>query len=226
MPFSGQAQMAGKMQFTDRSDGGVNIQFKNGCFIWYNQYASRGGNTGGCTDQQFFRADEAANSRLNGNAGGASSGSGNSVSEGQMQKFCQGEASAELGVNPRDISTRPVEKTNSGRFIVWGQSPPYGSNVTTFACGFDSRGRFQKVEVKSRPNDGWNPSNGNSGNTRLPGAAESRCREVFGASSDITEVSPLRPGYWEVILQARSGRRMAACTVASNGDIQNWVELN
>ena len=92
MPVSGQAQMAGKMQFTDRSDGGLNIQFKNGCFIWYDQYASRGGSTGGCTDQQFFRADEAANSRLNG--AGTSSGSGNSVPEGQMQKYCQGEASA------------------------------------------------------------------------------------------------------------------------------------
>lgn len=308
-PLSGWAQMAGNMQYTERSDGGVDISFGNGCYLWYNRYARRGGSSGGCTERQYARADEAAKSYLN--ISGTDDGAGSVAPEDQMQKYCQGEASAELGVNPRDISTRPPERSKSGRFIVWGQSPPYGSNVTTFVCGFDDRGRFQKVEIKSQPNNtggssssdsisvaqmpkycqgeasatlgtrpayistqravdgtngyvvygqsppeggpnttafecnfdwngvfrgvvvtsrpgsGWNtPGNASPDNGQLPRTAENRCREVFGVQANITEVSPLRPGFWEVILESRSGPRMAACTVSNRGDIQNWVEMN
>jgi hypothetical protein len=48
-----------------------------------------------------------------------------------MSDFCTGEAAAELGTRPRNITTLPVEKSG-GKYIAYGQSPAEGQDVTTF----------------------------------------------------------------------------------------------
>ena len=146
---------------------------------------------------------------------------GDSVPQSQMQKYCQGEASAKLDVRPNYISTLPVERSGD-QYVVYGQSPTSGSNVTLFECTFNKHGVFRGVEVTQWANQGGN----NSSSNELPSQARRKCLESFGGSAKITTVTPLRPGYWEVILQNNAGTRMAACTVSSGGEIQDWAEMN
>ncbi|MBN2629893.1 MAG: hypothetical protein JXR75_05075 [Rhodobacteraceae bacterium] len=67
--------------------------------------------------------------------GAASATQAKVVAEPEMAAFCTGEAAAKLGTRPRNILTLPVEKSG-GKYIVYGQSPAEGSDVTTFECKF------------------------------------------------------------------------------------------
>ncbi len=69
---------------------------------------------------------------------------GPGVRQRDMQRYCQGEASAKFHQRPQNILTLPVERSR-GRFIVYGQFPPQGRRVTTFECRFDANGRFLRV---------------------------------------------------------------------------------
>jgi len=143
-----------------------------------------------------------------------------------MQRYCQGEASSSLNVRPTEISTQPVQRINGGRFSVQGQTPQSGYNVTRFECTFDRNGVFEQVLVTSRP--GGQSNNTQHGSASIPAAARSRCVSMFGggSSSRVTKVSALRPGFWEVMLENDNNKRSVACTVRSDGEIQDWVELN
>lgn len=55
--------------------------------------------------------------------------------------------------------------------------------------------------------------------------AKGACLYKFGSDADIVQVSPLKPGYWEIIMKAKSGKRKAACTVNDDGTIADWVEM-
>lgn len=55
--------------------------------------------------------------------------------------------------------------------------------------------------------------------------AKGACLYKFGADASIVQVSPLKPGYWELIMQAKSGKRKVACTVDAEGNIEDWVEM-
>ncbi len=61
-PVTGQAR---DMDVISRSDGGVDVNFPNGCFIPYDRNGSRGGHSGRCKNKQFERADEAVESHFN-----------------------------------------------------------------------------------------------------------------------------------------------------------------
>ncbi len=153
------------------------------------------------------------------NMGGSTTA--NSVPEGQMSRYCMGEASAELNENPRYISTQPVQRMGN-KYVVYGQTPQSGSNVTTFECTFNQSGVFKGVKVTGRANDQGYGSNNNG----IPRAAKKRCEDMFGGAVNFGPISPLRPGYWEVIMNAANGPRSVACTVTSNGEIEDWIELN
>lgn len=75
---------------------------------------------------------------------GAAPQQSRSVAQGDMPRFCEGEASARFHVSPREILTLPLERTGGG-FAVYGQFPPEGRRVTTFVCHFDSTGRLTGV---------------------------------------------------------------------------------
>jgi hypothetical protein len=66
-----------------------------------------------------------------------------------------------------------------------------------------------------------NPPPGN-----LPQAAQAACLNRFGEPGyqQIKTVSPLKPGYWEVIITGRQGRQVA-CTVDQYGSIADWVNM-
>jgi hypothetical protein len=65
------------------------------------------------------------------------------VSESDMAAYCRGEASAEFGVRPQDITTLPVEKSGTA-FTVYGEYAE-GTQTRTFQCKFDGQGQFQSV---------------------------------------------------------------------------------
>jgi hypothetical protein len=92
--------------------------------------------------------------------------------------------------------------------------------------------QLEKADEAARSRQGSQSSSsanqGNSGavGSAIPSAATQKCRERFGGPTEITRVNPLRPGYWEVIMQGKDSPRTVACTVSSSGEIENWVEMN
>lgn len=156
---------------------------------------------------------------------GSSNSQSGGVPQAQMGRYCMGEASAELNVRPTYIKVEPVHREN-GQFIVNGRSQVRGYDATDFRCVFSNNGRFEGVVV-TRGGNGQNnqPATRPSQGT-IPTAARARCLNMFGggASTSVRQVSALRPGFWEVIMD--SPNRSVACTVTDSGEIENWVELN
>jgi hypothetical protein len=142
------------------------------------------------------------------------------VAEPEMAAFCTGEAAAKLGTRPRNIMTLPVEKSG-GKYIVYGQSPAEGADVTTFECKFGADRKYQGIKITGRPAGGGSADNGGA-----PPAAMARCRDMVGVPAKVETVSPLRPGFTEIILRENASGHRIACTVSDSGEITDWVELN
>lgn len=142
------------------------------------------------------------------------------VAEPEMAAFCAGEAAAKLGTRPRNILTLPVEKSG-GKYIVYGQSPAEGAKVTTFECKFGSDRKHHGIKITSRPAKDNSADSGGA-----PPAAMSRCKDMVGVPAKVDTVSPLRPGYTEIILREQASGRRIACTASDAGEITDWVELN
>ena len=58
-----------------------------------------------------------------------------------------------------------------------------------------------------------------------PQAAIDKCMEMVGVPADIIQTSPLKPGYWEIVIKEKAGTRQIACTVSADGTIEDWVEM-
>jgi hypothetical protein len=141
------------------------------------------------------------------------------VAEPEMAAFCTGEAAAKLGTRPRNILMLPVEKSG-GKYIVYGQSPADGADVTTFECTFGSDRKYIGIKITGRP------AGGSSDAGDAPPAAMARCRDMVGVPAEVETVSPLRPGFTEIILREKASGRRIACTATDSGSIEDWVELN
>jgi hypothetical protein len=152
--------------------------------------------------------------------GAAAAAQAKVVAEPEMATFCTGEAAAKLGTRPRNILTLPVEKSG-GKYIVYGQSPAEGADVTTFECKFGSDRKYQGIKITGRPAGGGSADHGGA-----PPAAMKACREMVGVPAKVETVSPLRPGFTEIILRENASGRRIACTATDQGSIEDWVELN
>jgi hypothetical protein len=92
----------------------------------------------------------------------------------------------------------------------------------------ESDGKVKKIHSKSdsdcQHNNHHNHAHENSKD--LPEVAKSACINRFGRHNFeyVQTLSPLKPGYWELIMQGKDGRK-AACTVNKHGSIEDWVEL-
>jgi hypothetical protein len=142
------------------------------------------------------------------------------VAEPEMAAFCTGEAAAKLGTRPRNILTLPVEKTG-GKYIVYGQSPADGADVTTFECTFGSDRKYKGIKITGRPAGGGAADSGGA-----PALAMAACKGMVGVPAKVETVSPLRPGFTEIILRENARGRRIACTATDDGSIEDWVELN
>jgi hypothetical protein len=152
--------------------------------------------------------------------GAAAAAQAKIVAEPEMAAFCAGEAAAKLGTRPRNILTLPVEKSG-GKYIVYGQSPADGADVTTFECTFGSDRKYSGIKITGRPAGGEPADNGGA-----PPAAMAACKGMVGVPANVEVVSPLRPGFTEIILRENASGRRIACTATDDGSIEDWVELN
>jgi hypothetical protein len=152
--------------------------------------------------------------------GAAAAAQAKIVAEPEMAAFCAGEAAAKLGTRPRNILTLPVEKSG-GKYIVYGQSPADGANVTTFECTFGSDRKYSGIKITGRP---AGDSSADSGGA--PPAAMAACKGMVGVPAKVETVSPLKPGFTEIILKEDASGRRIACTATDDGSIEDWVELN
>ena len=55
-------------------------------------------------------------------------------------------------------------------------------------------------------------------------AAKQTCTFQFGQSGQVQTVTPLKPGFWEIIVTDNSGRKVA-CTADAQGKDLDWVEM-
>jgi uncharacterized protein YukE len=69
------------------------------------------------------------------------------VAETDMPRYCQGEAASAYSQNPQDITTTAAERRKSGAYVVAGQFPPTGDNLTKFTCRFNKSGLFIDVRL-------------------------------------------------------------------------------
>jgi hypothetical protein len=152
--------------------------------------------------------------------GGAATAEAKVVAEPEMAAFCTGEAAAKLGTRPRNILTLPVEKSG-GKYTVFGQSPAEGADVTTFECMFGADRKYKGIKITGRPSGGGASDSGGA-----PPEAMTACKGMVGVPAKVEVVSPLRPGFTEIILRENASGRRIACTATDQGSIEDWVELN
>jgi hypothetical protein len=141
------------------------------------------------------------------------------VAEPVMASHCAEAAATELGVMMNDVLTLPVERT-SGRYHVYGQYPDSGQNVTLFECQYDGNRNFIGISVQGHHGHHGEAASG------APRSAQRACTDMMGGTVQIEQVSPLRPGYYEIIMKATDRARRVACTVSDRGSIEDWVEMN
>jgi hypothetical protein len=58
-----------------------------------------------------------------------------------------------------------------------------------------------------------------------PEVAKGACLFKIGVDAGIVQARAVKPGQWELTLQAKSGNRKVACTVSDGGDIKSFVEV-
>ena len=141
------------------------------------------------------------------------------VSEAAMVSHCAEAAATELGVMMNDVLTLPAERT-SGKYHVYGQYPASGQDVTLFECQYDGNRTFLSISVQGHHGHHTEAAGA------APRKAQRACTDMMGAEVRIEQVSPLRPGYHEIIMKEVNGQRRVACTVADDGTLEDWVEMN
>lgn len=66
------------------------------------------------------------------------------INESAMRETCKSAASMAFGERSKHVLVLPVERVNDG-YLVYGQYPEDGPNVTTFSCKFNEKGNFRRV---------------------------------------------------------------------------------
>ena len=140
------------------------------------------------------------------------------VAESELGRSCAQEAAVKLGVDRSSLMLLPVEKTR-GIFHVYGQTDE--ASPTLFECKFDARRKFLGLSVKGGHDHQDHAAAG------APKAAINKCLQMVGVPSVVEKVSPLKPGFYEIIIKEKASPRRVACTVPEDGsDIEDWVEMN
>lgn len=97
---------------------------------------------------------------------------------------------------------------------------------------YRSSSACQKAPQKGN-NNGYNQGGNNYNNNQnynnnddAPQTAKGACIKRFGVYNydRIVKVSPIKPGYWEIIVKGKKGRHVA-CTVDDYGSINDWVDM-
>jgi hypothetical protein len=108
-----------------------------------------------------------------------------------------------------------------GYNFVKAQGAQYWFNATTHVCAAVSisQGRVSKIADANPSHCGREAADHGDGAAAVRG-----CQDAFGGNGKLNSVNALQPGFWEVILTDRNGRKVS-CTGKSDGTVEEWVEL-
>lgn len=107
-----------------------------------------------------------------------------------------------------------------------------GSSAWDRGCNDAKSGSYDRSGKASQAyEDGWNSCH-NGGDKQSPQAASSEpskkakqaCKAKFGGKATVKTVNALKPGWWEIVLAGKKGRKVA-CTVDNSGKIGDWVDM-
>lgn len=105
-----------------------------------------------------------------------------------------------------------------------------GSSERDRGCNDAKSGSHDRSGNASKDyEDGWNAcrSGGNQSGAQQHGGVETAkqaCTFQFGQAAQVQTVSPLKPGFWEIIVVDNSCRKVA-CTADAQGKVSDWVEM-
>lgn len=112
--------------------------------------------------------------------------------------------------------------TPDGVIVTWWFNPKTGQCVNTQSENskviYAEAGKYPKCDEAAKQSGGNDQASGPSN------SAKQACMAKFGRHSTVKMVSPLKPGWWEIILVGNKGRQVA-CTVNDSGKIDDWVEM-
>lgn len=72
------------------------------------------------------------------------------VARQDLTRYCQGRVAEKFHVSRRDILTRSAERRDDG-WVVSGQHPRSGRDVTTFECHFGANGQWKRAVLADGP---------------------------------------------------------------------------
>ena len=120
-------------------------------------------------------------------------------------------------------------ETPDGYYVVWWYNPKSGQCINTQMKVKDNKlesadaGEHPKC-VEAAKQAGGGEKSAQAASSEPSKNAKKACMAKFGGKPKIKTVSALKPGWWEIILQGKSGKQ-AACTVDDNGTISDWVDM-
>jgi hypothetical protein len=133
-------------------------------------------------------------------------------------------------------STYAIKQLKSRGFDLMGQTHSQGFentwwfNRTTHQCFQLEAAGGRVMTLNSRRQENCHTPGGRSlgkqSGGAVPQTAKAACIKRFGVSQyeDIKTISPLKPGWWEIIVRGKNSRQVA-CTADQNGTIGGWVEM-
>ena len=144
------------------------------------------------------------------------------VGDGELQNYCAEEAMVRLNVGRDQINMLPAEVVK-GKYFVNGEAMTDNEGLVSFECRF---GKNRVLQSFKSNGVGERPAAQPAAPAGIPKAALDKCMYTFGAPAKVKMVSPLKPGYYEIIIRAKDGSRQVACTVFQDGQqIEDWVEM-
>lgn len=148
-----------------------------------------------------------------------------SVAEGDMLRWCQGEASARFEVNPQAIEMGELAKADNEGRVAHGRYKGADGKTTKFMCRYSPKGVFRWVRTEDEQST---ISAGRKEATAANGGATPRqvqaCNAVEDRYGEVVETTPLKPGAFEIILKYDDGRYV--CDVEENGKVTFFEKLH
>ena len=131
-------------------------------------------------------------------------------------------AGAESEMKTRGLQFVRTETAGEGKNAYWRE-------VGTGGCIFvrTEDGKIDNASYTEPQNCGGGGHATQAAHSTKPSSkARDACKNRFGAKSfkSFETISPLKPGYWELIMTGKNGKR-AACTVSDSGSIEEWADL-
>jgi hypothetical protein len=147
------------------------------------------------------------------------------VGEPKLVAACAKEAAQRTAMDVSDVLTLPAE-LSKGKYFVNAQISREDGSLMMIECQFDSKKKFKTISIDGQVFKITGSAAAAAPTGQVPDAASASCLDKLAGPATIQQVSPLRPGYFELIIKEKNSGRKVACTVYKDGTIEDWVEMN